>query len=257
MRTFEDEPPLYGQDPHLTILDTGARLLIQSEDESRIIISDYDRPGTRKVVWDPKGDEHQIWAPELHLVNGIWIILYSSSDGNNATHRNKALHSILPLGPYFPTQTTGPDIWAIDSTVFMHNWRYYVAWSGWRNNGDEFPQHLYIAEWGSRDRQILASPRLDWEGQLLEGPQWCPETQRLYYSANASWSQDYATGFLQLKSPEHDPLNPGAWKKHPDPIAKNFGHAQPLGNNRFIGHTKLSPFPGWSDRVIEERVLAV
>lgn len=245
--SFKDTKPLYGQDPYLYTLETGARLLIQSEDEQRIVISDYDRPGTRKVVWEPK-DEHQIWAPELHLINGVWLILYTSSDGNNHNHRNKALYSILPLGPYFPCRATGPDIWGIDQTIFLYNWKYYCIWSGWENNGDEFPQHLYIAPYLSEERIKISSPTEPWESDIVEGPQY--HNGILYYSANASWEQSYSTGRLFLTG---HPLDPDAWRKDPEPLFTNFGHAQPLGDNTFIGHTKLSPMPGWTDRVITTR----
>ncbi len=256
MRTFEDPAPRYGQDPFLIIIPSGARLLIQSEDESRITLQDWDRPGAdKKVVYSPK-NEFQIWSPELHFINEDWYILYSSSDGHNACHRSQILKSLCPqktpLGPYINLGPLSP-IWSIDMTYCKIDGLQYVVWSGWENNGDEFPQNLYIASMYSPTnlgpRHLLAKPEFPHEGQILEGPQFCAETQRLYYSANSSWTLDYCTSYLQLIGP--DPLQYSHWEKHNLPVAVNTGHAQPLGNNQFICHTKLSAMPGWADRTIE------
>lgn len=254
MNTFQDPRPRFGQDPFLVTLRTGARLFIESEDEKRIVISDYDRPDApKKVVWDNPA-EFQVWSPELHEINGVWTILYSASDGDNRNHRNKAIRSILPLGPYSPGTATGPsDQWGIDATVFRYDWKLYTVWSGWPHPYAEFPQNLYIAPYLSDERTLLAAPLLDWEGEILEGPQWVNDEyygRGLFYSANASWTIDYATGFLEFFG--DDPLNPEHWARDIKPKAKNFGHAQYLGNNQFIYHKKLSTMPGWTDRVIEE-----
>lgn len=253
MKWYEDIRPMYGQDPYLFTINQDWQVLIQSEDEKRIVISNWKRPDIRTVVWDHP-DECQVWAPEIHKNGDFYYILYSYSDGENHSHRNHVLVGTSLYGPYQRFRW-GPDIWGIDATLFSLNNILYAAWSGWEANGDEFPQHLYIARWDSPEHRIkIASPEREWEGNILEGPQFCAETQRLYYSANCSWKTDYSTGFLQLCGA---PLDPNDWAKYPIPVAQNFGHAQPIGNDQFIGHTKLSPLEGWQDRAIEIKTLRV
>jgi hypothetical protein len=103
-------------------------------------------------VWEaPQGTEHarQVWAPELHFLDGRWYIYYAASDGDNDTHRMFVLESQSsdPTGPY---QWKGKiaaatDRWAIDGTVLDagDGLRYFV-WSGW-DAEENIQQNLYIA----------------------------------------------------------------------------------------------------------------
>nr|WP_232331058.1 family 43 glycosylhydrolase [Thermoactinomyces sp. CICC 10521] len=48
--------------------------------------------GEQTVVWTPDGSGgncRDIWAPELHYLNGKWYIYYAATtcDGNNDNHR--------------------------------------------------------------------------------------------------------------------------------------------------------------------------
>src|SRR5262249_54671020 len=56
-------------------------------------------------VWTPPsgtGYSGQIWAPELHFLNGKWYIYVAASDGNNNTHRMQVLerNSTDPFGAF-------------------------------------------------------------------------------------------------------------------------------------------------------------
>src|ERR1044071_4464731 len=144
---FKDFNPLRGQDPHITKYD-GKYLLCESVNEEKIVISqlsdDLTQRVSSKTVW--QSQEQQVWAPELHTINGMWLIYYTSSDGNNKNHRAKVLGPAMYWhGPYQYSQTLVPDSWSIDMTVFPWKGQRYAVWSGWENNNDEFPQHLYIA----------------------------------------------------------------------------------------------------------------
>jgi len=59
-----------------------------------------------------------VWAPELHLLNGKWYIYYAADDGQNANHRMWALESQTsdPQGPYIEHGCLETDGWAIDGT---------------------------------------------------------------------------------------------------------------------------------------------
>lgn len=260
MNPFNDRRPTYGQDPHVTMVGS-VPLLIESVEEERITIStlaslqDPQRI-TTVVVWDHAA-ERQVWAPELHYINGLWYIYYSYSNGNNETHRTYVLQAPHFMGPYVSLGRIGPDVWGIDMTKF--DWwdgGSYAVWSGWENNGDEFPQNLYIARmyspWQIGERFRLSVPELDWEksiSPILEGPQAWVQQNRLsiLYSGNASWKQEYSTGMLTLVGA--NPLNAGDWEKRSVPLFSNAGHGC-IVDNYFIYHRKISPFPGWSDREI-------
>lgn len=260
MNPFKDKRPTYGQDPHVTMVG-GVPLLIESVEEERITISPLESLQSpvrinSAVVWEDS-EEHQVWAPELHYVDGLWYIYYSFSDGNNKNHRPYVLQAPHFLGPYWKLGRVGPDIWGIDMTRF--DWwdgNSYAVWSGWENNGDEFPQHLYIARmYGPTtmgERVRLSVPELDWEksiAPILEGPQvWMQDGKlSILYSGNASWKQEYSTGLLTLVG--GDPLNPGDWEKRTEPLFQNAGHGCVV-EDYFIHHRKISAFPGWSDREI-------
>jgi GH43 family beta-xylosidase len=152
----------------------------------------------------------------------------------------------------------GPDIWGIDMTTFKWRGTRYAVWSGWENNGDEFPQHLYIAEmktpWEINGPRIkLASPYLPWEtsiAPIMEGPQvWIKDGMlSILYSANASWTQEYSTGKLILLGT--NPLNPEHWARRESPLLVNAGHGC-IVDGYMVYHRKQSAWPGWSDRVVE------
>lgn len=259
---FRDRRPLYGQDPHVTMVAGGLGiLLIESVDEKRITISILDSLHsplrlTNTLVWECP-DEHQVWAPELHNIDGSWYIYYTASDGNNGTHRPYVLRSDHMFGPYEFCGRVGPDVWGIDMTQFQWEDNRYFVWSGWENNGDEFPQNLYIAvqdtptSLGKRIR--LSVPELEWETSIrpiMEGPQvWIRNNKlSILYSGNASWKQEYSTGLLTMVG--INPLDPGDWEKRSEPLFPNAGHGC-MVEDYFVYHRKISTFPGWSDRVIE------
>jgi GH43 family beta-xylosidase len=112
---------------------------------------DIGRAPTVTVWKAPAGTGHsrQLWAAELHYLDGLWYIYYAASDGNNATHRMYVLESTGedPTGPYrFKSRiAAATDRWAIDGTVLeAGDGRRYFIWSGW--DGDvNIQQNLYIA----------------------------------------------------------------------------------------------------------------
>lgn len=259
---FKDTRPLYGQDPHVTKINN-TFLLCQSVDENKITISPLSsleslRRISTMVVWDDE-DEREVWAPELHFIDGLWYIYYAASDGNNRNHRTYVLQAPHPFGPYVKLGRVGPDVWGIDMTRFeWWDGNRYAVWSGWNDNEEEFPQSLFIAQmyspWEIGGRICLSRPELDWEmsvAPILEGPQvWMRNgTVSILYSGNASWKQEYSTGSLTLVG-RRNPLNPEDWVKRTEPWMSNAGHGCVV-DDYFVYHRKMSAFPGWSDREIK------
>jgi GH43 family beta-xylosidase len=277
--TFRERRPFPGQDPWVVPYD-GSLLLVQSAGGDRRIIvkrfSDLEHMdrNVETVIWAPSGaGDHgrQVWAPELHHIDGQWYVYFSASDGRTANHRAYALVADRPLGPYRelgPVQDLSHDVWAIDLTVFRHEDRLYALWSGWEGANDRFPQNLYIAPmdnpWTiSGERRCLSRPEHDWEmsvAPINEGPELIrhPASGRLFllYAADASWTQAYKMGLLECTGA--DVADPASWHKLPRPFFTGGGHGcvvdTPAGLH-LVYHRKLGAEPGWADREIRSAPL--
>ena len=276
---FRERRPFPGQDPWVIAHD-GSLLLVQSAGGNRRIVvkrfndlEHIDR-NVEKVIWSPKGpsDHHrQLWAPELHHIEGRWYVYYSASDGRSANHRTYALGADHPLGPYEPLgKVCDPDhdVWAIDLTVFKHSGRLYAVWSGWEGPEDGFPQNLYIAPMANPwtiggERRCISRPQHPWEMSVAavnEGPEVVrhPASGRLFllYAADASWTQAYKMGLIEWTG--GDVTDPSSWRKLPRPWFTGGGHGSvvdtPAGPY-LVYHRKLGPAPGWADREIRSTPL--
>jgi len=239
--------------------------------------------GTRHVVWEaPESGPYsrEVWAPEMHLLDGKWYIYFAASDGRNENHLAYALESAGedPLGPYqlhgpFATgegeDGRSPNIWAIDMTVLEHAGKRYAIWSGWDKPGTD-RQFQYIAP--MKSPLELAGPRVlltandtylwerteEREGSrgLHEGAQVLKRDGRTFvlYSTGASWSRTYKLGLLELVG--GDPLDPASWEKHPEPVFRSAGTTIGTGHSTFVEspdgselwhvfHAKVDDRDGW------------
>ncbi len=231
-------------------------------------------PGTRVWTAPPRGgNSNNVWAPELHLIDGKWFIYYAADDGRNENHRMWVLESESadPFGKYRCRGSLDTGGWAIDGTVMtLEDGGKYFVWSGWpgRRNGR---QNLYIAPMRdavtiSGPRVLLASPDQPWERVALpicEGPQVLKRNGDLFivYSASASWTPDYCLGMLHNRT--RDVLNPAAWKKH-GPVFKKTDQVWGVGHCSFVKslcqtedwliyHSKSSLALGWEDRDVHAK----
>src|SRR5256885_1209276 len=116
------------------------------------------------------GNSDNVWAPELHLIDGRWYIYYAADDGQNENHRMWVLESEddNPLGKYHCRGELKTDGWAIDGTVLTANdGKMYFIWSGWPGKKDG-QQNLYIARmknpWTvANHRTLICTPDQPWE----------------------------------------------------------------------------------------------
>lgn len=278
LSAFRERRPFPGQDPWV-VAHEGSLLLVQSAGGNRRIVvrrfTDLDHMdrNVEKVIWTapsptggPARHNRQLWAPELHALDGRWYVYFSASDGRMANHRMYALVADDPFGPYDelgPVRDPDHDVWAIDLTVFPHAGRLYAVWSGWDGPDDGFPQNLYIAPMAnpwtiSAERRCLSRPQYDWEmtvAPVNEGPEVIrdPGSGRLFvlYAADASWTQAYKMGLLEWTG--GDVADPASWQKRPQPFFTGGGHGcvvdTPAGA-RLVYHRKITDDPGWADREI-------
>ena len=215
-----------------------------------------------KVVWTPPPDgpySTQIWAPELHKLDGKWYIYFAADDGNNANHRiyvieNASANPLEGEWTFKGKVTDATDKWAIDATVFETRGQKYMLWSGWAGDTDG-EQRIYIAHlrnpWTiDSPRTELSRPVYSWElggGTLAspvphqvrvnEGPEILQHKGRLFlvYSGSPCWTDDYELGMLQARARSRL-LQATSWTKldqpvfRQDPAAGVFGP----GHNGFF-----------------------
>lgn len=241
---------------------------------SRTITGIGQDPGV--CVWEAprRGlNSDNVWAPELHLLDGRWYIYFAADDGENANHRMWVLaaESTDPRGPYQSCGALQTGGWAIDGTVMtLDNGRRFFVWSGWpgRQNGQ---QNLYLAPMTDpvtlgRERVLLTTPTERWERvamPICEAPQILRRNGDLFivYSASGSWTPDYCLGLLHNRS--QDVLNPAAWVKH-GPVFKRTEQVWGVGHCSFVKslcqaedwiiyHSKSSLAPGWDDRDVHAK----
>ena len=188
--------------------------------------------GEGKLVWTPERPEYakEVWAPELHVIDGVCYIYVACDDGMNCNHRMYVLSngSSDPLDAYsnIGKIADSTDKWAIDGTVLRHKNKLYFVWSGWEGDKDG-KQNLYIAHMSDpctidSERVMISTPEYDWETvewpDVNEGPTVLQHGERTFvvYSASGSWGDYYCLGMLTLVG--EDPLDPASWKKESHPV---------------------------------------
>ncbi|GHG88696.1 family 43 glycosylhydrolase [Streptomyces lanatus] len=175
-----------------------------------------------------------IWAPEMHLINGHWYVYYSAGQGGVACCDSQRTHVLEsagtdPMGPYtYKGSLTGSNLtpggWLIDASVLQANNKLYLVGSGFINGST---QSLVIAPMSnpytlaSSNFTIISSPTLSWEtsgGAVNEGPEPLYHNGRTFltYSASFCGTPDYKLGQLELTGSE--PLNPASWTKKQTPV---------------------------------------
>ncbi|WP_114571526.1 glycoside hydrolase family 43 protein [Exiguobacterium flavidum] len=200
-----------------------------------------------KVIWQPSKGERDIWAPEVHFLNGRWYVYYAAVlPGEN--HKMYVLESATadPFSEYMEKGVIEDDTgkWAIDGTVLSNDGKLYFVWSGWEGN-DNVSQHLYIAEMSdpttiSSKRVELSRPTFTWEmfgapPSINEGPQILTKGEHVHivYSASGSWTDFYQLGLLSTTR-DQDMLDPDAWTKREEPVFTSSGDVFGPGHASFI-----------------------
>ena len=235
-----------------------------------------------KVVWTKHETEplsKNIWAPEIHFVDGKWYIYFAAAraDADESgcyDHRIYILEnsSENPLEGEFIEKgqmNTGWESFALDSTQTMFEDQRYFIWAQ-RDYNIPGNSNLYIAKMLSATALQLPAVRLsipeyDWECQgflVNEGPGCLHHKGNLYltYSASAT-DERYAVGLLTLKAGS-DPLNPSAWTKSPVPVmisepenelygpGHNSFTTDADGNDLLVFHAR--PYPGFHGTALSD-----
>ena len=215
----------------------------------------------KTIFRPPEGTAYSknIWAPEIHFIDGKWYTYFAADDGHNRNHRMYVLENASPdpmQGEWlFKGKVADPsDKWAIDGSVFIHRKKLYMVWSGWKGdvNGQ---QNIYIAKmknpWTIDGHRVqMSSSTFEWEKNgdikesdsvrhvdVNEGPQLLRNGRKIFivYSASGCWTDYYTLGLLSF-SGKRNLLDSSKWKKSPEPVfraSKENGVYAP-GHNSFF-----------------------
>jgi len=190
---------------------------------------------------------HEVWAPELHFLQGKWYIYVAADDGANPHHRMFVLQGTTddPQAPFtFKGKITSPDDhWAIDGTVLeMPEGKLYFVWAGWPG-GTDGVQNLYIAPMSnpwtiSGERACISQPDREWEQHdfphINEGPETLWHNGKLFiiFSASGFWDDNYCLG--QLTWTGGDVMDPHSWVKNPEPVFTHTAEVLGPGHCSFV-----------------------
>ena len=235
-----------------------------------------------KTVWTAHAEgpmSCNIWAPELHYIDGRWVIYFAASRGG-ADENGCYDHRIFALGNTSPNPLeggfeemgrvdTGWESFSLDTTSVVYGGRRYLIWAQ-RDHAIPGNSNLYIAEMKNALELRLPAVRLsvpeyDWEcrGFLVnEGPSCLIHDGNLYltYSASAT-DERYAMGMLTLRAGA-DPLDASAWHKSPEPVMVSEpcsglygpGHnsftVDEAGNDLLVFHAR--PYPGFHGTALSD-----
>ena len=219
----------------------------------------------KKIVWTPPATgpySRDIWAPEIHFLEGKWYIYFAADAGDNTTHRIFVLENSNgdPFQGEWELKGKISDVsdkWAIDASVFEDQEKLYMIWSGWE--GDENgTQSIYIARLSNpwtvaSKRTRISTPESPWEKvgdvdpkvlpgnpphiDVNEGPEVLKHRDKIFltYSASACWTDYYSLGMLTAPSGS-DLLDAKSWTKSREPVFQQSPESRAFatGHNSFF-----------------------
>lgn len=261
-----------GADPW-TIYHEGNYYYIKSGAKGIVLLKTPDitdlRNAESKVIWTAPatGDySKNVWAPEIHVINGKWYVYVAADDGDNRNHRMFVLEN-TSANPFEGTfvvksklKTDVNDNWAIDGSIFEHKGNLYFIWSGWEKPKEiTETQNIYIARMSnpwtiSSERVLLSTPELEWEKNwnypdawtpeapvyVNEGPQMLSHGDKIHiiYSASGCWTPYYALGILTADI-NSNLMDKTSWTKAKEPIFKQSEENKVYGT----GHNSFFKSP--------------
>lgn len=192
-----------------------------------------------------------IWAPELHLIEGRWIMYFAAGPSGGGEDVFRIRTYALRCDGADPMtgrwsilgQLQTPwDSFNLDSTSFVHRGTRYLCWAQ-REPGIETNSNLYLAPLATpltlaRRPVRLSVPELPWEIQgfkVNEAPALLARHGRLFltYSASATDAR-YCLGMLTARA-DADIMRAESWTKSPVPVFRTSAahHIYGPGHNSF------------------------
>ena len=178
-----------------------------------------------------------IWAPEIHFLDGKWYIYFAAGDVDDIWAIRPYVLECEDEDPFTGRWTEKGKMlcsdddefsfraFSLDATVFEHNGKHYYVWAEKVGVGQQI-SNLYIAQMESPTKLktvqvLLTTPDYDWERigfWVNEGPAVIKNKGKIYltYSASATGAC-YCMGMLTANE-DADLLDPRSWKKERYPV---------------------------------------
>ncbi|WP_331436704.1 family 43 glycosylhydrolase [Gordoniibacillus kamchatkensis] len=128
--------------------------------------------GERKTVWTAPPNLKDIWAPEIHYIDGKWYMYYTANTGCGDNCRGIYVlenASADPLqGTWVDKGRINTQYSGLDGTVFDQNGQLYFLYAAYGNWSGAHGSAIAIAPMSNPwtlngDNAILTKPEFDWE----------------------------------------------------------------------------------------------
>jgi GH43 family beta-xylosidase len=210
-----------------------------------------------KTVFTPAAPYNKnVWAPELHFIQGRTYLYFAADDGDNANprmyvaqgHANGTPTSFTSKERSLTPPRIGGRLMAPCSKPTTARFTSSGPLAG---RGGWTPKPLHRADEQPVDHQRSARPAFHAHrtvGKLDSGRPCHPQAHGmvfLVYAANKSWTDNECIGLLVNTDGNY--LNPASWTKQPQPI---FSHLCRSGWRRVrAGALQLHAIVGWHGRL--------
>ncbi|KAK3302723.1 glycosyl hydrolases family 43-domain-containing protein [Chaetomium strumarium] len=204
------------------------------------------------TIWRRKASGYgsgQVWAPELHFIDGKWYVYVALGVANQWNIRTFVLEGTgaNPLTASWVEKgqiRTNWDTFTLDASTFVANGTRYLIWAQGIPDRPDENSSIMIAPlenpWTIRGRAVAIShPGLPWERigyKVNEGPYVIQRNGRIFltYSASAT-DYNYCMGLLTA-SAGSDLMNPASWSKSQTPIFTSNAKTNQWGpgHNSFV-----------------------
>lgn len=212
-----------------------------------------------KTVWVPEPNgpySHNLWAPELHSIDGSWYIYYTANDGGGDETRRVCVLELEgedPInGEWRFKGVMNTEFPGLDGTVLQHQGELYFFYSGYGYFPD-YGSAVYAVRmtnpWTMTGPNVLiTAPTESWEKQggmaINEGPVLLRRNGWIFlvFSASATWSDDYCLGMTRIPDTA-DLLDAKAWIKVDGPVFAKH----PANGVYAPGHNSFTVSPDGSE----------
>ncbi|MCE9678511.1 family 43 glycosylhydrolase [Shewanella sp. AS1] len=190
-----------------------------------------------------------IWAPEMHFIDGKWYIYYAASDINTRFHNRMYVLGLEGDDPMtgewkeLGRMQTERSAFSLDETSFSIGDRHYAIWAQ-QDRAKTYNTGLVIAKMVSPTatalpETIISEPLLEWERlgfKVNEGAAVIKHGGKVFVSYSASATDHrYSMGLIWADE-DADLLDADSWHKLPEPVftsAPEFKRYGP-GHNSFV-----------------------